>query len=96
VITCRYHCSPCGRCFHSLDAFDAHHQRDEDGWPQCLDPLDLVDRGGRERLEALTEHGECRVYADVKRDVTIWIVAGSRERVARWREKASESAPQAA
>lgn len=70
--TCTSHCSQCGRHFHSLKAFDAHHDRDDTGWPVCLDPLDLVDRDGRERLVALTEHGECRMYAEFQRDVTIW------------------------
>jgi hypothetical protein len=68
-----------------LDAFDIHHEHDETGWPHCLDPLDLRDRDGRDRLEALTHDGECRVYAEVKHDVTIWTTAGSREKVAAWR-----------
>ena len=92
--TCTYHCSPCGRHFHSLEAFDLHHERDHTGWPHCLDPLDLLDRDGRARLAALTKNGECRVYAEVKRGVTIWTTAGSVERGRRRREKAPESPAQ--
>ena len=72
TVTCTNHCSQCGRCFHSLEAFDAHHERDADGWPVCLDPLDLRDRDGKDRLVALTGDGECRVCAEVRRPVTGW------------------------
>ena len=58
--TCTNHCSQCGRHFHSLEAFDIHHDHDETGWPVCLAPVDLLDRDDRMRLVALTEHGECR------------------------------------
>jgi hypothetical protein len=81
--TCTYHCSQCGRHFHSLDGFDVHHERDDTGWPVCLDPLDLIDRDGRVRLEVVTTDGECRVYAEVQRGVTIWTTAGARERGAK-------------
>lgn len=94
--TCTNHCSLCGRHFHSLAAFDVHHERDEDGWLVCLDPLDLRDRDGRERLAALTELDECRVYAELEHGVTIWTLAGSLERVARWRENAPQSSSEAA
>jgi hypothetical protein len=96
AVTCTNHCGSCHRHFHSLDAFDAHHRRDEEGWVVCLDPVDLVDLTGKDRLEALTEHGECRMYTDVQRNVTIWTVAGSREKAARWRARASESPSAAA
>lgn len=76
MTTCTNHCSQCGRHFHSLEAFDTHHSHDETGWPVCLDPLDLVDRDGRERLVALSRDGECRIYAKVEHHVTIWTVAG--------------------
>lgn len=79
--TCTNHCSRCGRCFHAVKAFDAHLAHDEAGWPVCLAPVDLLDRDGVERLVPLTESGECRMYADVKEDVTIWTTAGSRERL---------------
>jgi hypothetical protein len=95
VTTCTNHCSQCGRHFHSLAAFDTHHQRDDTGWPVCLDPVDLVDRDGRERLVALTEHGECRMYADAQRDVTIWTTAQSAEKIAQWRGNAVETREQA-
>ena len=79
--TCQYHCSPCGRHFHSLRAFDVHHTRDAEDRLVCLDPLDLVDLTGKERLEKLTDDGECRVYSEHQTGVTIWIMAGSRERL---------------
>jgi hypothetical protein len=73
---CTYHCSPCGRHFHSLNAFDAHHEHDETGWPICLDPLDLEDRDGKPRLVALTHDGACRMYADAEQyGVTVWTTA---------------------
>ena len=93
--TCTYHCSPCGRHFHSLEAFDLHHERDHTGWPHCLDPLDLLDRDGKARLVALTEAGECRVHSETKRGVTIWTSARSADAVARWRAKAPQGPTQA-
>ena len=79
TVTCTNHCGQCGRHFHSLSAFDAHHEHDEDGWPVCLDPLDLLDRDKKERLVALTYLGECRAY-DVATDVTIWTEAKGLEK----------------
>lgn len=72
-LTCTNHCSQCGRHFHSLRAFDIHHDHDETGWPVCLDPLDLLDRGGAERLVALGA-GECRMY-EPQFGVTVWTIA---------------------
>ena len=83
ITTCTNHCSACRLHFHSLAAFEAHRR----GFA-CLAPADLVDLTGRDRLEVLTEHGECRMYETVERDVTIWTMAGSRERIAHWRENA--------
>ena len=94
--TCTYHCSQCGRHFHSLGGFDAHHRVDETGWPRCLDPIDLVDLTGKERLEALTHDGECRVYAERQTGVTIWTVAGSRERLGHIYRKGPEGSAQPA
>jgi hypothetical protein len=79
MTTCTYHCSPCGRHFHSLAAFDVHHERNDDGWPCCAAPLDLVDKHGQERLVALTDAGECRVYSDVEHGVMIWTGAGYKQ-----------------
>lgn len=83
MTTCTNHCGPCGRHFHSLAAFDIHKQHDADGWPHCLDPLDLQDRDGRQRLEALTHAGRCEAYEPVRLGVTVWTTAGSRERLSR-------------
>lgn len=80
TVTCTNHCSACSRCFHSLAAFDAHHIHDEAGWPICLAPVDLLDRDGEERLVALSEVGECRMYDKVETGVTIWTVAAKLER----------------
>lgn len=91
---CTYHCSVCGRHFHSLGGFDLHHERDSAGWPHCMDPVDLQDRDGRPRLEALTHSGICRVYGD-QHGVTVWTVAGSRERLARVHGKAPVGLPEA-
>jgi hypothetical protein len=77
--TCTYHCASCGRHFHSIDSFDLHKAHDKNGWPYCLDPLDLQDRDGRPRLEALTTDGICRAY-ETLHNVTVWTVAGSREK----------------
>jgi hypothetical protein len=72
ALTCTNHCSQCGQHFHSLKAFDIHHAHDETGWPVCLDPLDLRDRDGRDRLVALGV-GERRMYPDdVRTGVTVW------------------------
>lgn len=80
MTTCTNHCSQCGRHFHSLEAFDVHHDHDETGWPVCLDPLDLLDRYGKERLVALTDDGECRMYPpDAERHITIWTTARSKD-----------------
>ena len=81
VTTCTGHCSQCDRHFHSLEAFDLHHERDDTGWPACLDPLDLEDRDGKPRLQALTTEGECRMYPPkVERGVTIWTLPRNLER----------------
>lgn len=81
--TCTYHCSQCGRHFHSLTSFDAHQRDDENRWPVCLSPFDVLDRDDKERLVALTEHGECRMMGlnangspREDPDATIWTLAG--------------------
>jgi hypothetical protein len=73
---CRYHCSPCGRHFSSLDAFDLHHVRDDTGWPVCVDPIDLEEMKGKPILAVLTTDGVCDVYAEKVENVTIWARAG--------------------
>ena len=83
--TCTYHCTSCGCHFHSLKAFDAHRQgdhasNDPELGRHCVHPLDLVDKEGAMRLEALTEYGVCNVYPPYPRDVTIWTHAGLAER----------------
>jgi len=96
-LTCTYHCSPCGRHFHSLEAFDIHHDHDDAGWPVCLDPLDLEDRDGRPRLVELG-HGECRMYQPgrpIECDVVIWTSARSSGRAASRFGNAPESLAQA-
>jgi hypothetical protein len=72
TVVCRFHCSPCGRHFGSLEAFDLHHEHDKTGWPICLSAIDLEDRDGKVRLLEMTKHGECRAYAEVEQGVTVW------------------------
>jgi hypothetical protein len=60
-----------------------------------MDPVDLQDRDGRPRLEALTHDGICRMYREDQYGVTVWTVAGSRERLARVHGKASVDLPEA-
>jgi hypothetical protein len=79
IYHCQYHCGACGRHFSSIDGFDLHKMHDAAGWPHCLDPLDLEDRAGHPRLEALTHDGRCRAY-ETLHGVTVWTVAGSREK----------------
>lgn len=73
-----------------------HHERDATGWPRCLDPLDLKDRDGKDRLVALTEHGECRMYEETEYDVTVWTGAESLERARRVFRNAPETPGEAA
>jgi hypothetical protein len=86
---CTSHCSQCGRHFHSLTSFDTHQIHDQDGWPICLDPLDLEDRHGKARLVALARNGICDMYAEIQRDVTVWTMAGY-EKAGETFRKASE------
>ena len=72
LTTCTSHCGQCGRHFHSVKTFDSHHVKDKTGWPQCVDPLDLPEIAPARELVALTRIGECRMYAQLERDVTIW------------------------
>ena len=92
---CTNHCGMCGRHFHSLAGFDVHHAHDKDGQSHCMDPLDLQDRDGRPRLEALTHDGICRMYREDQHGVTVWTVAGSRERLARVHREAPVGLAQA-
>jgi hypothetical protein len=53
VRPCTYHCRPCDGHFTSLRAFDAHHERQDDGRVWCQPP---------ERVEALRAvAGVCRI-----------------------------------
>lgn len=98
--TCTNHCGACGQHFHSLGGFEIHRIGsfdDPDDPRRCAHAIDLLDRDGKERLEIVTEHGECRMYAETLYDVTIWTMAGNRERAqALWGEKAPESPVEAA
>jgi hypothetical protein len=91
MTTCTYHCSPCGRHFHSLEAFDLHHDHDETGWPICLDPLDLLDRRGREQLVALTDQGKCRLRGN-QDDITIWTMPRNLKRAPQIKQRAGAPA----
>jgi hypothetical protein len=99
-VTCTAHCSLCSTHFHSVQAFDRHRVgsfSDPEDPRRCEHPLDLLDKEGRMRLEAVTEDGECRMYpSEIKREVTIWAVPHSdaeRERLAQLtgkRQRASD------
>jgi hypothetical protein len=101
VKTCTYHCSKCGRHFHSLESFDAHRtgnyaSDDPETGRRCLAPCEVLDARGLERLVAITEEGECRLYAKTERNVTIWTLRREPGRFARIRSDAAESLAQAA
>ena len=85
TVTCTNHCGACGRHFHSLVAFDMHRvgdfaSNDPEMGRHCESPLDLLDKNGEMRLEALTEDGVCRVYEPAEAHVTIWTTTGATER----------------
>jgi hypothetical protein len=84
-MTCTNHCSKCSRHFHSLEAFDAHRtgdysSNDPEIGRRCLSPIEVVDTDGNPRMVELSELGECRMYHDVERPVTIWTLARNVER----------------
>lgn len=54
--SCRFHCSPCGRHFLSLKAFDRHRSGHYSGERVCLDPATLP-----ERFRVLTDEGVCKL-----------------------------------
>lgn len=87
--TCTYHCSACGRHFHSLKAFDTHRVGDfsdeAETWRHCESPLDIVGKRGNIRLEAI--RGVCEIQGEnadggrrATRNATIWTIAGAAER----------------
>lgn len=83
--TCTYHCSGCGRHFHSLAAFDLHRigdfaSGDPDTERRCQSPLDALDDSGEMRLVPLTETGLCRAYEAAEATVTVWTMRGSLDR----------------
>jgi hypothetical protein len=93
-ITCTYHCSGCGRHFHSLAAFDLHRvgdfaSNDPETRRRCEAPIDLVDEHGEMRLTSLTERGLCRSCEAAEAPVTVWTMKGARERARQaWGEAA--------
>lgn len=76
---CTHHSACCGKHFHSLAAFDAHHT--ENGCDTTA-----VNRDGKRMLEVLTEEGYCGLGSPGPSDknllhpVTIWTRAGLEER----------------
>jgi hypothetical protein len=79
---CTSHCSPCGRHFHSVAAFDLHRVGKFATGRHCASPNELVAEDGSPMLEALTDSGECRMYATVECNVTVWTLAGARQKAA--------------
>jgi hypothetical protein len=83
--TCTFHCSACGRHFHSLGAFDTHRigdfgSNDPEIRRRCQSPFDLLNPKGEMRLVCLTEEGVCRAYEAAEAPVTVWTMRDSLER----------------
>lgn len=91
VVTCTHHCAGCGRHFHSLEAFDAHHHRDPTGWLHCLPPASVKGPDGQPRLQLLSTDGQCRMHDTTQRGVTVWTDARRYGTKARNLRTASES-----
>lgn len=76
TLTCRYHCSACGRHFRSLVAFDLHRVGEHDVRRYCQDPRSDA------RLEA-AGLGECRLgFGEHDHGVVVYRQRGSVERAA--------------
>lgn len=79
-VTCTYHCSACGKHFHSLESFDCHREgdygsSDPELGRHCAHPWDLDGR-----LVELTQAGICRAYEAAKAPVTVWTTRPGRAR----------------
>lgn len=89
-VCCTNHCRACGgeagRHFHSVAAFDAHRtgdfsSNDPDTRRRCLNPIEVLDRDGNERLVALSTTGVCTADLDAPQTgVTIWTMREGLER----------------
>jgi hypothetical protein len=77
---CTAHCVRCDLCFAGDSAFDAHLGGEKHDW-QHLDPREVFDREGDQRLER-RPGGECRTGPELLKDRDIWGQAGARERLA--------------
>jgi hypothetical protein len=68
-----------------LEAFDAHRvgdysSSDPEIGRHCLSPIEVVDTDGNPRMLALSETGECGMYREVERPVTVWTLARNVDR----------------
>lgn len=85
TVHCTSHCATCGSHFHATSAFD-RHRRFEEGFKDDWDYRNCIEPADDPRFEALTDAGLCDIYPSrVKRGVTVWTNAGSREKAARIR-----------
>jgi hypothetical protein len=85
MVSCTNHCSGCGKCFHSIRAFDTHRigdhaSNDPETRRRCAHPLDLLDDNGEMRLVALSEQGVCRAYEAPEAPVSVWTMRDAVER----------------
>lgn len=75
-VKCRYHCSPCGRHFHSLQAFDMHLRRDEafEGDPDDAPGVGCYSPGHSEevRAEFAGFEGMCDISGGDVKTGTVW------------------------
>jgi hypothetical protein len=80
TITCKNHCSACGRHFSSTAAFDRHRRGSYQDGRYCIEPGvddEAFEKTGEWIFEALSTSGECRMYDDgsgrnIKRGVIVW------------------------
>lgn len=75
-VKCKYHCSPCGRHFHSLEAFELHLRRDKnfEGDPGDAPRVGCYSPGHSD--EVLTEfvwfEGKCDISGGPVKEGPVW------------------------
>lgn len=72
TVPCTHHCRACGRHFHSLEAFDAHHQREFEDGPRLACFVPDTDDEVANRYVGF--QGECHISDPTKPDLdcTVW------------------------
>jgi hypothetical protein len=88
-VVCTHHCRPCGRHFHSLEAFDAHIRREVEDGPRvgCFAP-DIDDEIAHEFVGFA---GECAISnpPEIETDVAVFDLASRRHLVRVRKEEAA-------